>query len=541
MREQTPSFWLETTPKTNFPKLEKPLRVDVVIVGGGITGITAALLLKRAGKKVVVLEQARIGSGETGHTTAHITEVLDSRYHSLISDFGEKGARLAARSVRVANDRIAQFVIEEKIECQFKKVPGFLYAEAGQDVAVLKKELEALNKMGIPAKWISELKLPFPIEGGIEVEDQAQFHPQHYLVALAQQITGDGSYIFENTRALVMKEGVKSPGSKRCRVDTDHAYVEADEMVIAAHCPSPAQVFLQTKVAAYRSYAIGVILKEDSDVSGLFWDIADPYHYLRNHSGVWIVGGEDHKTGMKANTEECFDSLKQYAQRHFSVQSIPYRWSGQILESVDGLPFIGPNSASNHTFVATGFSGNGITFGTLAGMLISDQILGIQNSWSDLYNPKRIKPLASVLDYVNENKDFPICLLKDRFTSPEASSLVDIKKGEGKTLEVKGERVAVYRDTENQVHAVSAVCTHLGCFVHFNGAEKTWDCPCHGSRFAIDGDVINGPATLGLKSVEVPRQPRWMKSAEEENKAEPGPTPKILTQKENYKKKKYSA
>jgi Rieske Fe-S protein len=234
----------------------------------------------------------------------------------------------------------------------------------------------------------------------------------------------------------------------------------------------------------------------------------DPYHYIRCSNGLWIIGGEDHKTGMKKNTEEAFNDLNDYIETRFDSYSASYHWSGQILEPVDGLPYIGLDPGSDNIYIATGFSGNGMTFGTLSGMMISDFILKKSNPWKDLYSPSRIKPLAAFNEYIKENKDYPLCMIFDRVSPNEVSSISKIKKDEGKTIRTHGQRLAIYRDTSGDLHAVSAVCPHLGCLVHWNSAEKTWDCPCHGSRFDLKGNIVNGPALKPLEPVSISEQGR---------------------------------
>jgi Rieske Fe-S protein len=274
------------------------------------------------------------------------------------------------------------------------------------------------------------------------------------------------------------------------------------KVFVATHAPLN-RVFLQTKIAAYRSYVIAV--KDVRVPDGLFWDTEDPYHYFSSFdvdgAPYFVLGGEDHKTGTERDTPVHFDALVEWMRGHGIAggTTVPtYRWSAQVEEPVDGLPFIGRNSVSEHVYVATGFSGNGTTFGTIAAMIVTDLVLGKKNDWAELYAATRVKPISSAATYLQENIDFPMHLVTDRLHTPEAKSVSEIRAGEGKTVRVGGERLAVYRDPQGRLHAVSSVCTHLGCIVKFNAAETTWDCPCHGSRFGIDGAVHDGPATRPL-------------------------------------------
>jgi glycine/D-amino acid oxidase-like deaminating enzyme/nitrite reductase/ring-hydroxylating ferredoxin subunit len=469
--------------------------VDVAIVGAGITGVTAALLLARAGRSVAVLEARRIGEGVTGRTTAHLTEALDTRYTSLISSFGEEGARLAARSARSALHRIALFVDEESIQCEFEQLPGYLFTEDPEQVGELEEEADAARRAGLLVTLVRESALPFPIAGALRFEDQAQFHPRRYLFSLGKAFVALGGRIFEHTAAHEIVEG------EPCRIVTDRGTVTASDVIVAANVPLN-KLLLQTKLGHYQSYVLALETGGAPPPAGLFWDTHDPYHYLRVQSldghELLLVGGEDHKTGQEQDTEAPYRRLLEYSRSRFEVRAVRYRWSDQVIETVDGLPYIGANPLSSRVYAATGYSGTGMTFGTLAAVMLSDAVLGIENPWKELYDATRVKPLVSVQDYVAENVDFPKHFLMDRLRSPEGESLTRVGVNEGKILDLEGERVAVFRDERGELHCVSPVCTHLKCIVSFNVAEKTWDCPCHGSRFDVDGAVLNGPATMPL-------------------------------------------
>jgi len=492
------SLWIDTLPGARFPQLAKDVSVDVAIVGGGITGLTAATLLKRAGLSVAVIEGERVAEGVSGHTTAHLTEAFDRSYADLIADFGEDGARLAAESGRAALLRIAAFVREERIECDFSRLPAYQYTEDPQLVPEFEAERAAAARIGVKLTLAREVPLPFAVAGALRFDNQAQFHVRRYLLPLALAIPGGGSHVYEQTRVLEIE------GGEPCRIVTETATVTARDVIVATHVPFD-NVVLQTKVAAYRSYVLALRLKSGALApDGLFWDSEEPYHYIRSQTTskgpVVLVGGEDHKTGQEPDTIARFEALLEFASRRFAVTSVAYRWSSQVFEPVDGLPSIGRALGSPHVYVATGYSGTGMTLGTLAGMLNSDLILGRENPWQDLYDPNRVKAAASIVDYVKENLDFPVRLVGDRLKSAGAASLADVARGEGKIVDVAGEKTAVFRDEHGLLHAVSPVCPHMGCLVDFNGAEKTWDCPCHGSRFDKDGKVVCGPAVRDLES-----------------------------------------
>jgi glycine/D-amino acid oxidase-like deaminating enzyme/Rieske Fe-S protein len=506
------SLWLATTPATHFPSLRGRHRYDAAVVGGGIAGLTAAFELQKRGLRVVVLEKDRIASQETGNTTAHLTEAIDARFRTINSRFGRKGGALAARASRDAIDFIERTARELLIDCSFKRVPGFLYSEEEGELGSLRKELKAAQGAGAGASWADDVPLRFKRTRrlqGIRFSGQAQFHPRKYLLSLAHEFVARGGQIFERSAVREFEDG------EPCRLHADHGEVVASEVVVTTNSPASNRLFLITKIAAYRTYAMAVRLRGRIPLGeGLYWDTAEPYHYLRLHDDLLIVGGEDHKVGMTENTDECFDRLESYARERFDLESVAHRWSGQILEPVDGLPYIGLNSGSKHTYVATGFSGNGMTFGTISGLILADLVQGKANPYASLFKATRLKPLAGMAEFVTENKDFPLCLVKDYLgkTGPgaEAGSVAEVAPGEGRIVRVKGRPVAVYRDPEGDVRSVSAVCTHMGCLVRFNASEVSWDCPCHGSRFGVDGRVLTSPAVSPLEpvSVEAESQPR---------------------------------
>lgn len=493
------SIWFETNGAPRFPPLAKDVHFDVAIVGAGITGITAAMLLQGAGKRVAIIEGRRVLEGETGHTTAHLSTALDARYAALRRDFGEASARLAYESSRAAIDQIARFVHELKLDCGFALATGYLYTEREEQLRDLHVEFEAARALGIPVSMTREVPLPFATVAGVRFEGQAQIHPLRYLTPMLDLLVAKGCAIFEDTPVTAIEDG--SP----CTLVTAGGKITADQVILATNVPLNL-LFLQTKIAHYRSYAAAFPHTEEVE-NKLFWDTDDPYHYTRSAivdgKPYLIVGGEDHKTGQNKDTDESFARLIEYARVRYHVGTPSHRWSGQIIEPVDGLPYIGRNSASKNVYVATGYGGNGMTFGTLAAMLLSDLVLERGSPYSDLYEPTRIKPMASAATYVEENVDFPTHLIGDRVAAWSAS-LEDIKPNDGKVVTVKGEPIAVYRDAKGVTHGLSPVCTHLGCHVKFNRAEQSWDCPCHGSRFDLEGRVVNGPALIALGPKPLP-------------------------------------
>lgn len=496
------SLWLSTAANAGCGPVLRDVEADVAIVGAGITGLTAALRLATAGKKVVVLEKGSVGTGESGRTTAHLTEAIDARYPALRNDFGAEGARLAAEGSREAIEFIAANVRALNIDCEFERVPGYLYTERAEDLDQLRKEAEEARNAGVDASFVDTVPLPFIVQGAVEYANQAQFHPQRYLIALAREIERLGGEIYSSTLVTEVHDG------EPCTVLTETFTVRARDVVMAANTPSNDRVFIHTKVAAYRTYAFASRVPDDFIPRGLFWDTEDPYHYTRmqkiDGDSYIIIGGNDHKTGTKRDTEESYESLIQYGRNYFGVKDVDYRWSGQIMEPVDGLPFIGLNSLSRHVYISTGYAGQGMTFGTLGGIINSDLILGRESRYASLFDATRIKPLASAVDYITENIDFPKYFLAQHLTSfdVEGTDAAVLAPCEGKILQVDGRKVAAFRNVEGELHILSPVCPHLKCDVRFNDAERTWDCPCHGSRFSGEGELLNGPATHGLQRLD---------------------------------------
>ena len=526
MNTGTQSLWHGTHQLRRFGSLPGERTVDVLVVGGGITGLTAAVLMAREGRQVALIEQDRIGAGETGHTTSHLTEAIDGRYQNVREKFGEEPATLVAQSSRDAIDLIERFCAELPGDAGFARVPGYLYSERQSDVPWLARELDAAARAGCAVEWTDVTPVPFKTVGAIQWANQGQVHATAYLAMLVDEAERRGVRLFEETRATNVHD---ASGTTPCIVHTDRFDIRCHDVVVAAHVPVNNRVFLHTKIAAYRSYAMAMEVGTEPQRSpvppGLFWDTDDPYHYTRIQETAGrtylIVGGEDHRTGVESDTEESFARLLSYAETRYGTVPVPYRWSGQIIEPVDGLPFIGLNTGCQHVYVATGYSGNGMTFGTLAAMIVSDAILGRTSAYADLYAATRIKPLAAAYDYVSENALFPAHLVADRLSdhNVEDGSAASLQAGEGAILQSEGQgKVAVCRDRLGALHAVSAVCTHLGCDVAWNNAEQTWDCPCHGSRFSPEGRVINGPAVSDLSPIAL-QQVAGQKSQVESQKS----------------------
>jgi len=498
------SLW-RAEKRPTLPDRPLPNEVDVVVVGGGITGLTTAYLLKKSGKRVAVLDRERIGSGETGNTSAHVTCVTDERITALAKQFGDDRARVAWEVGARAIDLIESNAFEGGIECKFRRVPGYLCAPFFDD-AKLREQIDAIHadaelaaRLGFPVTFTESG--PLTGKPALAVADQAIFHPLEYLAGLALAIDGDGSIVRERCE---VGEVIDDP----LAVVVDGRNIACADLVIATHVPMVgirnlvAATLFQTKLYPYSTYILGARLPDGSIAPGLYDDTTDPYFYLRVHEdaeGLYAVfGGEDHKTGQETNTEACYSRLEKALCRLLPKAKIDRRWSGQVIETSDGLPFIG--EVAGHQYVATGYAGNGLTFGTAAGMIIHDAITGAKNPWRDLFDPRRKATSASALrTLVEENVDYPLHFVADRLRQSKSLGVENVPRGEGRVVVIDGQRAAVHRKDDGTVIKVSAVCTHMGCIVRWNNAERTWDCPCHGSRFTPEGLVLGGPAEAPLE------------------------------------------
>ncbi|MGF1479349.1 MAG: FAD-dependent oxidoreductase [Cyanophyceae cyanobacterium] len=489
------SYWIDSTPEAEFPSLTHNVLVDVAIVGAGIAGLTAATLLKRAGKTVAVVESKQISTGVSGHTTAKVTSLHQLIYADLTKEIGEEKTRLYAESNQAAVERVAQFIKEEQIDCDFSRRSTYTYARSQQQLSQVEAEVEAALKAGLPASLVNDTSLPFPVAGAIKVDNQVQFHSRKYLLHLAKSLPGNGSYVFENTRVESVEEG------DPCQVITQRGVVEAQDVLITTNLPILDQGLFFAKTYPKRSYIIGAPIDPAKAPEGMFIGTGENYHSIRTtpyeNGLLLLVGGGGHKVGTVTNTEEKYQQLEEFARSHFDIDTIDYRWSTQDMVSFDKLPYIGKlTPLNNHLYVATGFSLWGMSKGTLSGMLLSDLVLGKNNPWSDLYDATRATPFISQQS-IQENLDVGRHWVGDRLKGLTAS-VSDVNNGEGKLITVNGEKVAAYRDQQGKLHAVSAVCSHLACIVDWNSAEKSWDCPCHGARFTYDGEVLRGPAVKDL-------------------------------------------
>jgi len=537
------SWFSNITEPIKFDKLNEDISVDIVIVGGGISGLTAGYILSKEGKNIAIVEDGYIGSGETSHTTAHITAALDDRYYNLEETFGIEKARIAAESHTKALDFIESVVIEEKINCNFERVDGYLFLDPSDNMDSLKNELEATHRAGLHTQFVDSAPIDSFTTGlCLKFSNQGQFHPLKYLKGLSKEIVDRNGKIFTETHAQEIADNV---------IETSDGYkITAKKIIIATNAPVIDKTSkIYEKQIPYRTYVIGALIKKGSIPTALYWDTgnkkskdkANSYHYVRiqkleyddktkesdndknnNQYDILIVGGEDHKTGNTQNDmEERHDRLIEWTKTRFPIEKVIYRWSGQVMEPLDSLAFIGPNPSSsdkenknsnNNIYIATGDSGNGITHGTIAGILLSDLIMGRKNEWSKVYDPARTIENKEKKDEddshnnkddknrkeENGNSSSPVQTNK----TPILSSIKDeLSVEQGMIIqENPNDPIAVYKDINGNLHTFSAKCTHMGCTVKWNPLEKSFDCPCHGSRFYYNGKVINAPANNSLSA-----------------------------------------
>ena len=502
----TMSVWMATADMPQRKPLEEDLHTDVCVVGAGISGLTTAYLLARAGKSVVVLEDGPIGGGETSRTTAHIVNAFDDRYYEIERLHGAEGARLTAQSHTAAIDEIERIAREENIACDFERLDGYLFVPPGDPNDELDRELEACHRAGLVDVRRADRAPLESFETGVclRFPNQAQFHPLRYLAGVAEAVERQGGRIFTGSHVSAI-EGGKDGEPARVKVGEDGPTVTADDVVVATNTPVNDIVTMHTKQFPYRTFVIALRVPRGSVTRALYWDTPHPYHYVRLQSAaghdLLIVGGEDHKTGQEDDAAIRFARLEGWARERFpAAEQVEATWSGQVMEPMDYLAFIGRNPGDEHVWIATGDSGNGITHGTIAGMLLRDLILGRANPWATLYDPNR-RTLGSALHFAKENLNM-VAQYTGWVTGGEVSDESEIPRDSGAVIRRGLRKVAVYRDEQGALHECSAVCTHLGAIVGWNSKEKTWDCPAHGSRFDRFGCVLNGPAISNLGPAE---------------------------------------
>jgi glycine/D-amino acid oxidase-like deaminating enzyme/nitrite reductase/ring-hydroxylating ferredoxin subunit len=505
------SFWIDSAKQPEFEELSSDTQTDILIVGAGIAGLTTAYCLTKAGKKVAVIEDGLPGSGETGRTTAHIVNALDDLYSELESMHGEKNAKLAADSHTAAINFINDTVHEENIDCDFTRLNGYLFLHPTDKEKTLTDEHAATRKAGIETELLNSVPgIGYERGPSLMFPSQAQFHPMKYLNGLAEYITSHGGKIYTKTHAKEFKKNA---------VIANGFTIKANHIVVATNTPVNNLFTEHTKQHAYRTYVIGALLPKGSVEPALWWDTGDqeskwinqPYHYARlqkydDQNELLIVGGEDHKTGQAdaedISQDERYERLKEWARLHFpAMKEVVYHWSGQVMEPVDSLAFIGRNPGDDNVYIITGDSGNGMTHGTIGGILVSDIITGKKNPWEKLYDPARIS-LKATGDFLKEAGNMA-AQYADYLKAGDIKSQKELSADEGAIINVGVHKVAVYKNADGNTNAYTAICPHLKCVLQWNADEKTFDCPCHGSRFTTAGVVINGPALTNLKKFDI--------------------------------------
>ena len=492
------SYWLEDA-ELGYPQLEGDLAVDVAVIGAGITGVTTAYLLAQAGVRVALLERGGVGHGATGYTTAKITVGHAVIYRDLCDSFGVDTARAYAASNQEALEAVAALVEERAIDCDFERASNYVYTEIEEKVEVLEREAEAARAAGVDAALTTETDLPYPVRAAVRVDGQAQFHPWKYVTALARAVVDAGGHVYELTRAT----GVRSGSS--CVVETTSGSVRADHVVVATQLPFLDRGFFFAKAHPQKSYAVAATV--DEAPRGMYISVEQPTRSLRSAPDrdggrVLIVGGEGHKPGADPHTDERYARLEHFMRERFGGAEPTYRWSTHDFVPVDRLPYIGRlRRRDERILVATGYAKWGMTKGVLAAQILSDRILGRPSDWAELYEAQRLDLRHSAARFTKENAEVGFRFLRDRLRPRRGRDDVEgLQPGEGRIVRVGLAQYAAYRGDDGQLHTLSARCTHLGCIVGWNPADRSWECPCHGSRFAGDGTLVQGPATADLPS-----------------------------------------
>lgn len=475
---------------------------DVVIVGGGITGITTGLQLQKSGKKCLIAEAHTICFGTTGGTTAHLNTFFDTTYEQIKNNFGEDAAQLTGRAAGKALKLYKYNIEHYAIDCGYQQKDGYVFSQDDKQTEELEKMFTSSKEAGVEVAYTNQIPVPIKFEKAIVFHKQAQIHPARYVYALAKAFEEAGGVLLQNCS---VENFVEVNG--RLVIETSSGGVKANVLLWATHIP-PGVNLVHFRCAPYRSYAIAVKLKTDNYPDGLAYDMYEPYHYYRTQEidgeKYLIAGGEDHKTGHEENTDACFNRVEAHVRKYFDVEKISYKWSAQYFEPADGLAYIGHLPGNPATvLVATGFGGNGMTYSHIAAITLTDLITKGESEYAKLFDPDRLKPVAGFANFVKENADVVAQFVGKRIAVEKLAELADLATGEGKVVKFEGEKIAIYKDEKGKLHAISPVCTHVKCIVAWNSTEKSWDCPCHGARYSVSGEVLTGPARKNLEVVSL--------------------------------------
>ena len=496
------SLWMATSEGAQRRSLEDGGRFDVVVIGAGITGMTAALLLKRQGLRVAVVEMGAVGQGVTGHTTAKVTSLHQLSYGELASTFDDDTARVYGQANEAAIAMMAAWVAEYGIDCAWERRAAVTYTGEQAHVEAVRTEAQTAARLGLPARFETDIDLPVPVKAAVVFDDQAQFHARDYVLALADQVDGGDSAVYEHSRVVDVREGTP------CRVVTPEGAVEATDVIVATHLPILDRGFYFAKAHPTRSYALAMSV--DGPVpGGMYINVEQPTRsvrsYTRDGEQLLIVSGESHKPGADDDEARHWQALAAWARDHLHAGSVRYRWSAQDYTAVDKIPYVGALSrSSTRLWVATGFRKWGMTGGTAAAMVLADLVQGREHPWAATFDANRLTPVQSLKSFVTENLDVARHFVADRISEPGFDALADLAPGNGVVVRAGAEAYAVSRDRDGRLRSLSPVCTHMGCHVRWNTAERSWDCPCHGSRFGVDGRVIEGPAVRDLDDKDLP-------------------------------------
>jgi glycine/D-amino acid oxidase-like deaminating enzyme/nitrite reductase/ring-hydroxylating ferredoxin subunit len=497
MRRVNNPLWLDGA-DTSYPAVKGVVHVDVAVVGAGITGATTAYLLKRAGRSVALLESDRICAGATGYTTAKLTVGHSLVYQELIESLGIETARHYARSNQRAIESVAGIVAEHGLDCDFERASNFVYTEISDSAREIEREAEAARRAGLDAELTTETDLPYPVEAAIRVDHQAQFHPWKYVAALAALVDGDGSHVLEQTRATRVETG------DPCTVETTTTVVRAGHVVIATQLPFTDRGLFFAKAHPMKSYAIAARVGGQQAPRGMYISIDQPTRSVRSTRGddgrILIIGGESHRPGEEQDSGVRYRRLEAFLQDRFGLESAEWKWSTHDYVPLDGLPYVGRlRRGEDRVLIATGYAKWGMTKGTLAAEILTDTILGRPTEDAALYDARRRNLRQSAARFVKENSRVGLAYFRDRMRRRDGREAIDaLGPGEGAIARLGRKQVAAYRDDAGALHVLSARCTHLGCIVGWNAADRAWECPCHGSRFTADGTLVQGPATADL-------------------------------------------
>ncbi|MFN2451033.1 MAG: FAD-dependent oxidoreductase [Candidatus Dormibacteria bacterium] len=493
------SLWLDGPRETLRPPLQGRSECDVVVIGGGITGLTTAALLTAAGRRVVLLEARELAAGTTGNTTAKITALQSLVYSEITRKLGDDAAGDYAAASAAAVERVAALATAYRIDCQLTRAPAYTYTEEADAVGTIQTEVDAARAAGLPVELVHVTGLPYGVRVAARLDRQLHIHPRRYCLGLARAVEQGGGVIHERSRAT----GVRREGGRRV-VRTRAGEVAAGHVVIATLLPFLDSGGYFARCEPSRSYAIAVQAAEAPGLSGMYLGVDQPARSVRPFrdagDSLLVIEGEQHKTGQESNTPARFAVLEDWARDRFEVSAVTHRWSAQDYMPADGIPYVGRNLATDgRVLVATGFRKWGMTSGTAAAGMLTDLILGVENPWLRTFHSTRLNAVAAAPRLVKANVNVGRRYVQDRVRSLRTASLDDLALGSGAIVEHQGQRLAAYKDERGRVHALSATCTHLGCQVAFNAAERSWDCPCHGSRFDVDGAILEGPATRPLE------------------------------------------